>query len=249
MPTLTRTTPHGHQPWPRLQRSVGEGAHNDPDEVRQVKRRLVELGFDWIDDSPDGLDPAFLQALRLFQAITQGHQRVQGAGVDGRVDPSGHTLAWLQARNAPQWRLLPNRGEGFINVERQDTRDDHDYGTSWLDDVIAAAGRHYQQRWRAQHPQAAPIQINDASRPCGGDTPDHGGHETGLDVDLRLPRDPSGAFDLAAMRAALRAFRAQPLVTLIYFNNPTLIAEGLCAHLQGHDDHAHVHTSPPPREP
>jgi hypothetical protein len=51
------------------------------------------------------------------------------------------------------------------------------------------------------------------------------------------------------MRAALRAFRAQPLVTAIYFNNPTLIAEGLCAHLQGHDNHAHVHTSPPARQP
>jgi hypothetical protein len=49
------------------------------------------------------------------------------------------------------------------------------------------------------------------------------------------------------MRAMLEAFRAQPLVARIVFNDPALIAEGLCSALAGHDDHAHVEITAPAR--
>lgn len=251
--TLDRD-PSGHaSAWPSLRHSVGQGAHNDPQEVRQVKNRFVELGFDWLEASPQGEASDFLHIIRLFQACTLGLQRVQGEGVDGRIDPGGRTHRWLQAPHAPQWVLLPLQGEGFFNHERQDSNDDHDYGTSWLREVIASAGRHYQQHWLRRHPGATLIQLNDASKPCGGDTPHHGGHETGMDVDIRVPREGGGAggtwtqrgYDREAMRAQLQAFQAHPQVRLIFFNDDELIDEGLCRPMAGHDNHAHVHVDPP----
>jgi hypothetical protein len=47
------------------------------------------------------------------------------------------------------------------------------------------------------------------------------------------------------MHAMLTAFRAQPLVGRIFFNDPELVAEGLCAALAGHDGHAHVEITTP----
>src|SRR2546430_10231748 len=75
-------------------------------------------------------------------------------------------------------------------------------------------------------------------------------HQTGMCCDLRVPRtdgtapgnttlhDPTYARD--AMRAMLGAFRAEPLVRRILFNDPVLVREGFCTALAGHDDHAHA---------
>jgi hypothetical protein len=49
------------------------------------------------------------------------------------------------------------------------------------------------------------------------------------------------------MRALLSAFRAQPLVRRVVFNDPVLIAEGLCTAVAGHEDHAHVEITSPAR--
>jgi hypothetical protein len=42
-------------------------------------------------------------------------------------------------------------------------------------------------------------------------------------------------------------FRAQPLVSRVYFNDAVLIGEGLCAQARGHDDHVHFQINPPAR--
>lgn len=49
------------------------------------------------------------------------------------------------------------------------------------------------------------------------------------------------------MRAMLEALAAEPLFERTFFNDPALIAEGLCTRLSGHDDHAHVEIHPPVR--
>ena len=112
---------------------------------------------------------------------------------------------------------------GFFNRERAvEIHDHHDWGTSWLVDLIESAAAKY----RAQHLAAsatrfaALITLNDVSPPLGGASPDHAGHQTGLVVDLLLPRtdgtvrrDPlsisaaDGLFDRPAMKAMLTAFR------------------------------------------
>src|SRR5216117_489527 len=93
------------------------------------------------------------------------------------------THRWLEASNAPRWRLMPagGPGDGFRNTEVLDqTGDDHDWGTDWLADMTSGAGATYLTRYLSANPAAAPITINDASKPRGGPTPDHQTHQTGM---------------------------------------------------------------------
>lgn len=95
--------------------------------------------------------------------------------------------------------------------------------------------------------------VGDVGFEHGGDIAGHQSHEQGLDVDLRpMRRDDrqcswgtnwrSSTYDRAATRALVRAIRATAPghVKVIYFNDPTLVREGLTRWYSGHDDHLHV---------
>ena len=94
------------------------------------------------------------------------------------------------------------------------------------------------------------------SKPRGGITSAHATHQTGLSCDIRLPRKDgqSGSvytdsqYDRDAMRAMLKAIRNQSKYAIkrIFFNDFTLITEGLCIDALGHNNHAHIDISPPP---
>lgn len=235
-----------------LSASVGDGGHNVATDVRALKERLISLGFSWLAAN-EVMDAPTLRTIRLFQSIVAGRTSVSG---DGRVDVPGATYDWLRASNAPRWQLMPagTAAEGFVNDELADTNDQHDYGVNWMADTIRAAAADYRSSYLGSHAGAALMTINDVSLPQGGDTPDHSGHETGLACDLKLPRSDgqaggithsSGNFDRPAARAQLQALRRQPLVTRILFNDPVLIAEGLCERAAGHDNHYHFEINPP----
>lgn len=241
-----------------LSGSVGHNGSNQNNDVQAVQQRLADLGFSWV--APDGaIGPRTINAIKLFQAIKNGDQKVDVAHNDGKVDRNGDTHKWLEAANAPHWQTLPagSATEGFINIEVADPADQHDFGTDWLASTIVGAGVAYRTSFMQTHPLAAVITVNDASLPQGGDTPDHSGHETGLSCDLRLPRTDGTApgnttfqtatYDRDAARAIIQAFRAQPLFGLAFFNDPVLIAEGLCAPQPSHDDHIHIQIKPPAR--
>jgi hypothetical protein len=241
-----------------IQAAVGKGAKNEPADVLVVKQELVRLGFDWL--SADGvMGPTTIKAIQLFQAIINGWHVVRGSGVDGRIDPNGQTLRWLNARNAPRWMPMPAGGDGFgfVNDELLDKSDSHDFGTSWLAVSIEGAARDYRDGHLAANPGAARIHLNDVSVPRGGDTPDHATHETGTSCDIKLPRKDGAAggikfrsslYDRAAARAILIALQAQPLAERVFFNDRKLIDEGLCRESYGHDDHIHFDVRPPNRE-
>ena len=225
--------------------SVGSGGKNNPEDVRKVKERLEQLGFGFFPVN-DKKDQGLVDAINLFQSIIYGRTTRSG---DGRIDVNGRTHQFLQASNAPQWIELPIEGEGFVNYERKfQPNDDHDYGVSWMSDVLITVGQYYEQHYRKGNQNVALIAINDVSRPEGGWTPDHSGHECGNACDLLLPhrggkfgaikwRSPE--YDQAATRAQLKALKAQTSVSNIYFNDPQLRNEGLCTYSGGHDDHIH----------
>ncbi|MGB7925190.1 MAG: peptidoglycan-binding domain-containing protein [Pyrinomonadaceae bacterium] len=238
-------------------RSVGLGAVNNADDVRAVKGRLIELGFDWLVADGD-MGPLTIQTIRLFQGIKNGFNRVGDPRNDGRVDVGGDTLRWLQASNAPRWQKMPagSREEGFTNSELADTSDNHDFGTNWLAQTLRDTGATYRTEFLASHSSAALLTLNDASRPRGGDTPMHATHETGMACDIRLPRRDGGAggitvesssYDRAATRALLKAFLRQPMASRILLSDQVLVGEGLCRAAQGHLNHAHFEVGPPPR--
>jgi putative RNase toxin 44 of polymorphic toxin system len=237
-----------------LEGSVGVGGDNHKKDVKAVRERLHALGFTWIDAEKETSDDTFVAAIRLFQTIIKGGQKISG---DGLISKDAGTHRWLQARNAPRWQLMSASGIGFKNFERDDSNDTHDYCASWLDEVTIAAGKEYKKSYLATNTGASLIGINDGSLPHGGDTKDHAGHEAGLDIDVYLPTTggtsggitvSSDNYDRSAMRAMLKAFRAQALVSRVFLNDTTLIAEGLCAFATNHHHHAHVGIKAPTRQ-
>lgn len=98
-----------------------------------------------------------------------------------------------------------------------------------------------------------PVAIGDISLEHGGDIAGHVSHEVGLDIDIRPIRLDNGqcssgcqwnlsCYDRAATRALVQAIRntAPGHVKLIFFNDPTLINEGLTTYYDNHDNHLHV---------
>lgn len=233
--------------------SVGKGGVNNRGDVGAVKQRLRDLGYAWIT-AGDSVDTGTVQAIQLFQSIIAGRNTVLG---DGRVDLGGPTHQWLQAKNAPHWQLMPLQGKGFVNFERRQTNDEHDFGTDWIAKVIEDAGKTYEANHRKGNAGVALLAINDISLPYGGDTPQHSGHETGLACDIRLPRTDgqsggitvsSPNYDQAAMEAMIRALRKQGRVRAVFLNDTALILKGLCIQVPSHHNHAHFEVSPPTRE-
>ncbi len=238
-----------------IAKSVGANGKNLKADVEVLKRRLVSLGFNWITVN-DSMDNETIRVIRLFQSIVHGYDTVSedNSGVDGTVSVPGNTLSWLQAPNAPQWQTMPGDSAGFENFELADTTEDFDFGTDWLASTLVSAGARYKKDYLDSHAAAARLSLNDASLPHGQSTRDHKGHQTGLMGDLRLPRTggksgeithADALYDRAAARAQLKALRAEPLHSLIFFNDATLIGEGLCKRADGHDNHFHFQIKPP----
>lgn len=230
-----------------LNGSVGQDGKNQPHDVLAIKNRLADLGFPVTRDSI--VNSETIDLIKLFQSIIKGETTIVG---DGRIDLNGPTLKFLQAANAPQWLEMPkgSASEGFINHDERQG-DNHDFGTNWMVSTIQAAAQIYLTAYLSSHPTAALIQTNDLSKPKGGVTPVHATHQTGLSCDLRLPRKDGQAggitfrdaqFDRDAMRAMLKAIHDQDKYKIrrIFFNDPSLIAEGLCKYAPGHDNHVHI---------
>ena len=240
-----------------IRASVGEnGATNNPDDVRIIKQRFKELGFLFFPDN-DSIGAGFLFAIRLYQAIITGKNRINKVNrIDGRIDVNGRTHKSLESDIAPEWKQMSIEGEGFTNYEATQNFDTHDFGTNWMNETIIDAGKEYKNSYLSIHRDAALLTINDVSLICGGNTEDHAGHETGLACDIRLPRKDGSSggikiantnshYDRDAMRAQLIAIRKQPLFRQAYLNDNVLIAERLCKNRKGHSNHAHFEINPP----
>ena len=235
--------------------SVGaNGGDNNPADVRKVKERLVDLGFNWVGRNST-VDSETIRTIKLFQSIINGRTIVAG---DGRVDVNGVTHKFLQAANAPRWQEMPlgSSAEGFINYDHRVQGDNHDFGSNWMIETIQEAGKLYKTNYRNANLSAALIATNNLSVPRGGDSPFHNTHESGLSCDIVLPRTngtsggitfQSSSYDQDAMEAMLRAVQQQNKYQIkqIFFNDPTLIILGLCQSLIGHDNHAHIDIVPP----
>ncbi|MDR7276926.1 penicillin-insensitive murein endopeptidase [Catenuloplanes atrovinosus] len=96
------------------------------------------------------------------------------------------------------------------------------------------------------------LPLGDISFEHGGDIPGHSTHEGGLDVDVWPIRTDSAqctagritwqssAYDRAATRLLVQRIRATGRVESIFFNDPTLISEGLTTNYPNHDNHLHI---------
>lgn len=230
-------------------------------EVKELQKRLAGLGFRQggstrdhgkllVSDGDYGDNSK--KAVRLFQTLEFENGGATGhLGGDGVVGPKtverfnkiSATILW------GNFTIFAGIDHGCPSTEIADG-----YSTIDLGRVLS---------------RLPVIAANDASNPSGGDHPDHGSHETGIDVDIPLPRtdgngcsaDPdwgAGAtkvytsspfFDRDTMRTILKRAIDTNGTTRRWLNDATLCAEthsgkSLCTSMTGHDDHLHIRISP-----
>ncbi len=225
---LTQDGVVGAQTWGALVLTVRQGDSGPAVRALQAqlnKKRRLALAVDGVFGSGTA------SAVRTFQSHA-------GITADGVVGPTTwRNLIWHYAY--PSLAGMCDKdpdGNGTAN-----------WGTgSTIGQLEAAVARYGTGN--------GPVPLGDISFEHGGDIPGHASHELGVDVDLWPTRTDSAqctagritwqssTYDRAATRALVQAIRATAAgqIALVYFNDPTLIAEGLTTSYPNHDNHLHV---------
>ena len=138
--------------------------------------------------------------------------------------------------------LIPDNGVGFRTNNR--TNNSH-FATQVVHDLlIKIAGL-----WHDLHPDR-PISIGQLSHKGGGSFfPPHHQHKLGIEADMRpLSKDgqdlhltfSSAEYSRDLTREFVKLLRSNASMHRVFFNDPTLIAESLTSHAEGHNDHLHL---------
>lgn len=262
----SRTSQPMYTPKYFVKKSVGYGAVNQSSDVLLTKERFEELGYDWLGLSANGTpNDKFIGIIKLFQHIIHGKGSISDTDkrIDGVIEPNKRTERWLQAENAPRWEEIDNGSRELGYVYNKGGNGDDKYATHWLIDTIKSAGKKYLELLNPEGELGNNVAINvhELSNKKGIYS-GHQTHRTGLNVDIRLPHKhndndkdnitnvggithESDEYDQEATRKIIQSFKQQPLVTQIGFNDKTLIDEGLCQHIPGHDNHIHIQIKAP----
>jgi hypothetical protein len=248
----------------KLSGSVGEGGNNDPADVEKVVARFVELGYTWVSGITKGNASKLIKTIKLFQSTCKG--KGQANNGDGKISLHGNTHKWLAAKNAPAWvKIYGQAGLGWTTTTRLEPSDYKEsnggYGTSWLLERINWAGFTYSSRAVFSVSDAPPLWVRECSPAEGGDAYGHKSHETGIDMDIRLPLLPpqtnkwtqlkahnyTELFHYEAAIVQLESIRATMDPKNVFFNDKRFIGKGLSTHEANHSEHYHIRIKPPTR--
>ncbi len=144
---------------------------------------LEELAKTWVipRDVLDKLNPE-LSATTALPAGTKVvvYTRSMGPGISIGPPNDGRLTQGVPLPENPAWRLPEDRSRAFAAADT-------------LTSLLAAL-----QAQAEQFPGAEPVQVGELSARRGGQIYGHQSHQTGIDVDIRLIRDPKGdGFDAA----------------------------------------------------
>jgi len=220
----------GPQTWAALAPQIQQGASGAAVKALQVQlnaKRRLSLAVDGT------FSVAATTAVRDFQSHA-------GIGVDGVVGPTTwRNLAWHYD--------YPDFGAGICN-QNPDGNGTANWGTAAAIGQLEAGVRSFTATGQGQVP------LGDIGFEHGGAINGHASHQVGLDVDIWPVRTDgaqctagritwqSATYDRAATRQLVQAIRAAGAghVALVFFNDPTLIGEGLTSQYANHDNHLHV---------
>ncbi len=238
--------------------SVGEGSskngvpHNEIADVIKVRDRFVELGYHWASGVSDGKNKDFIRLIKFFQTICKGNPKFDSG--DGRIDMHGSTHKWLAAVNAPGW--VDMRGRSGIGWQIAEFDYKNSWTTTWMLDGLILAGVLY-RGMVALAPDvtdAPSMWIRDCSPEKGGKATGHGSHQTGLDMDMRLPLLPPDTDKYTQLRGKeynkkfhrqaaflqVRAIKAMMNTKYIFFNDPEFTGPKLTSYEDNHSEHYHI---------
>ncbi|MBB6039694.1 penicillin-insensitive murein endopeptidase [Phytomonospora endophytica] len=220
----------GPQTWAALAPQIQQGASGAAVKALQVQlnaKRRLSLAVDGT------FGAALTTAVRDFQSHA-------GIGVDGVVGPT----TW---RNLGWHYDYPDFGAGICD-QNPDGNGTANWGTAAAVAQLESAVRSFATTGQGQVP------LGDVGFEHGGAINGHSSHRVGLDADIWPIRTDNGqctagritwqspTYDRAATRQLVQAIRtaAPGHVALIFFNDPTLISEGLTTQYANHDNHLHV---------
>jgi len=138
---------------------------------------------------------------------------------------------------------LPESGPGFVTVNRG-TNGKNQWGQQSTIDAALAVG----VAWNELHPDRA-MAIGHISLHGGGKMDPHATHQKGVDLDIRPERKDGlntqvdifmDQYDRALTTELINLWWEKAPVTLVYFNDPTVIAAKLSRHAHDHHHHFHV---------
>jgi hypothetical protein len=230
-------------------RQVNDGVKSgsEGNVVRGLQNRLVSLGFMAQVMAGQGkFGPQTEAALRGFQKA----HGIMETGV--LTDETYRALLASAPQPTPVTdhgdptridTVLPSEGRGFATYRRSPGGADQFGRAATIRGIMDIA-----EAWSTRH-EAPRIQVGDISRRGGGTLSPHKSHKRGVDVDMRPIRNDGREEPVSFKQAVYSRDLTRELCQLIrekvsgvriFFNDPRLIAAGLCAPLAGHDDHLHV---------
>ena len=222
--------------------SVGLGGRNTASDLLVVRTRLQELGFH--------LGGVLHWQIKLFQCMTTT-SCTSPTSMTGSVVKGDDTHKWLQATNAPEWKMIAGRRIAVSFEPRPELT----FGSSWLEESLELAGLEFFQQVKGnglfvnfqEQIGMAKMIVGDISMSSGGKAFPHRDHHVGMAADvkpMRVPgqpasklpegtkawNDPQYSRDLT--RKLLVALAKQPLVEFVYYNDPVLLLENLSPKLK-----------------
>lgn len=221
----------GPQTWAALAPTIREGSTGPAVRALQVElnaKRRLSLAVDGI------------YGAGVRSAVT-GFQTHAGIGADGVVGPT----TW---RNLVWHYDYPDLSAGICDQNPDGNGTAANWATAAAIAQLEQGVRSFVATGQGQVP------LGDAGFEHGGTIPGHGSHDNGMDIDIWPIRTDNGqctagritwqsaTYDRAATRQLAQAIRnaAPGHVKLIFFNDPTLIGEGLTTQYPNHDNHLHV---------
>jgi len=221
----------GPQTWAALAPTIRSGDNN-----AAVKALQVELNAKRRLSLP--VDGVFSTAVRDAVAAFQTHA---GIGSDGIVGP----ITW---RNLAWHYDYPDFSGNLCDQDPDGNGTAANWAAAAPVAQLEAAARSFASTGQGKVP------YGDAGFEHGGDIPGHASHDNGMDIDIWPIRTDNGqctagritwestTYDRAATRQLIQAVRAAAPghVKYIWFNDPTLISEGLTQQWPAHDNHLHV---------
>ena len=139
--------------------------------------------------------------------------------------------------------LLPESGPGFVTCNRG-LNGKNQFGQQSTIDAALAVGA----AWKELHPDR-PMAIGHISLRGGGPMAPHATHQNGVDLDIRPERKDGqdievdifdSQYDRALTTELINLWWEKAPVTLVYFNDPTVIAAKLSRQAANHHHHFHV---------
>ncbi len=216
--------------------------------ARDYDKRTIELRYAFVDSAQiNGYATQKYTRTETYDMDTGRQLSVaQDLKTSSKSVKQAHQVNLLDKNVAgPVDKQIPENGTGYEVYKNPPPSRGRDH--QWVTEGALARLTLLGEKWSES--QNVPIRVGHGSYKGGGDTPAHGSHENGWDIDFR-PFRTDGAnagvtwqqqdYDRAKTIEFMRLIHKEYPNSIILYNDPASIKAGLSIPYDGHDNHVHV---------